>query len=152
MALTGQWFIPVGYKLAQEQAGSNILNPVVSTVKLMLLTSVPDHTSALIDFLSDVNANEVATGTGYVAGGPTMTTVAITDNLDGTVNFDMDDVVIAEDNSTGFTNCVGGVVYTDNGGSAVTSRLIYILNAGGTFGNTAGNATITINAAGVATR
>ena len=149
MALTGFLRIPTGYKEDQERAGANMLDPVASTVKMMFTTAVPDHQT--VRYLSEISATEVATGTGYIAGGPTMASVSITPSGDN-ITVDMDDVVIPEDNASGFTICVGGAIYLDNGGVPTTSRIWIVWNAGGNLSNTAGPATVTFNVSGLYTR
>ena len=149
MALTGFLRIPTGYKEDQERAGPNMLDPVTSTVKMLFTNTVPDHQA--VRYLSEILATEVTTGTGYVAGGPPMSNVTITPNGDN-ITVDMDDVVIPEDNASGFTICVGGAIYLDNGGVATASRVWLVWNAGGNLSNTAGPATVTFNVSGLYTR
>lgn len=90
-------------------------------------------------------SNQVATGTGYTGpitlGSPTW---AITANVP---TFDANDVVIAQDASTGFANGAYGIIYNQS----AANRAIGFLDLGGPIGNANGPITITWNAAGILT-
>lgn len=116
------------------------------TIKMMLVTNtyVPSATGHATK--SSVT-NEV-TGTGYTAGGATLTSPTVVDTA-GTVAFDAADITWAQ-NAAGFSNARHGVIYKDTG-SAATSTLIGWIDFGADKGNVAGDLIIQFNAAGILT-
>lgn len=113
------------------------------TVKVALLTGhTPDQDTH--DFFNDVSGNQI-TGTGYTAGGATLGTKTV--STSGKVfTFDAADTSW----TTSTLSATHAVVYVDTG-SAATSRLIALINFGGTVSSTAGTFTIQWNASGIAT-
>jgi|OpeIllAssembly_1097287.scaffolds.fasta_scaffold00035_2 hypothetical protein len=79
---------------------------------------------------SDFSANEVATGTAYVAGGPSLTGVTWTQTA-GVTKLDSNSITIAYD-AAGFTDGAFGIVYNS---SAPSSEAIGFLDLGGPVGN-----------------
>ena len=59
----------------------------------------------------DYDGNEVATGTSYSAGGPSLSSAAVT-LTSGDAELDFDDVVIAQD-ASGFTDGRWGIMYNE---------------------------------------
>ena len=115
------------------------------TFKCMLVTSsyspnLETHTNK-----SDVS-NEVS-GTGYTAGGATLTGVTMTSSSDGTgtIKWDADDVSWT---SSTLSNVRAGVIYDD---SVTNDRLIAYIDFGGDFSTTSGTFQIQWNAAGIFT-
>ena len=115
------------------------------TFKCMLVTSsyspnLETHTNK-----SDVT-NEVS-GTGYTAGGATLTGVTMTSSSDGTgtIKWDADDVSWT---SSTLSNVRAGVIYDD---SVTNDRLIAYIDFGGDFSTTSGTFQIQWNAAGIFT-
>lgn len=115
------------------------------TFKCMLVTSsyspnLETHTNK-----SDVS-NEVS-GTGYTAGGETLTGVTMTSSSDGTgtIKWDADDVSWT---SSTLSNVRAGVIYDD---SVTNDRLIAYIDFGGDFSTTSGTFQIQWNAAGIFT-
>lgn len=115
------------------------------TIKLALVTSsyTPDQDTH--DFFDDVT-NEV-TGTGYTAGGATLTTKAVTqDNTNNKGVFDADDVTW----STSTITARAGVLYKSTG-TASTSALICYIDFGADKTSAGGNFTVQWNASGILT-
>lgn len=115
------------------------------TFKCMLVTAsyspnLETHTNK-----SDVS-NEVS-GTGYTAGGETLTGVTMTSSSDGTgtIKWDADDVSWT---SSTLSNVRAGVIYDD---SVTNDRLIAYIDFGGDFSTTSGTFQIQWNAAGIFT-
>ena len=115
------------------------------TFKCMLVTAsyspnLETHTNK-----SDVS-NEVS-GTGYTAGGATLTGVTMTSSSDGTgtIKWDADDVSWT---SSTLSNVRAGVIYDD---SVTNDRLIAYIDFGGDFSTTSGTFQIQWNAAGIFT-
>lgn len=101
------------------------LDWTTDTIKVALLGSGYSPDLNAQEFWDDVNSNEI-TGTGYTAGGLTITGATIVDNDDGTVIIDCDDI-----EWTGATFTVNyAVVYKDTG-SASTSPLIACIDLEG---------------------
>lgn len=113
------------------------------TIKIALCTATytPDYDAH--DFFDDIT-NEV-TGTGYTAGGATLTTPTVTqDNTDDEGVFDADDVTWASSTIT----AAKAVLYKDTG-VAGTSPLIALVDFGGNKVSDNGSFTISWNAEGV---
>lgn len=90
------------------------------TIKAALLTASYTPNIDTQVFLSDVNTNEVA-GTGYTAGGATLTNAALTvDTTNDRVYFDADDTTWPNSTITGARY----VLLYKSTGSAATSPLI----------------------------
>ena len=113
------------------------------TIKVALVTSsyTPDQDSH--EDFADIT-NEVS-GTGYTAGGATLSNVSITkDNTDTEGVFDADDVTWS--NST--ITARGAVVYKDSGTPA-TSWLICYIDFGSDYSSVAGDFKIAWNSEGI---
>lgn len=116
------------------------------TLKLVLA----DDTHAPVaadEFLADATLTEV-TGTGYTAGGITIDGQTVSE-VTGTVTFDADDEVIAQ-NAGGFTTARYAVLIKDTG-NAATSPIIASSDLGGNKGNVDGDLTFSWNASGILT-
>jgi hypothetical protein len=95
---------------------------------------------------TNFSSNEVATGTSYSAGGPSLTTQTYTQSS-GVNTFDCDNLTIAQD-ASGFTDGYWGIFYdsTDAGKHAFAA-----IDLGGPVSIQTGALTITINASGLFT-
>ena len=119
-------------KFVARQMGAAAANPVVDldadTIKIALVnstyTAVADAVKHTHEYWSDVVANEV-TGTGYTAGGATLSGKA-SGSSGTTYTFDAADV--SWPNST--VTATGAVIYKSSG-VATTSPLIAYLDFGG---------------------
>ncbi len=131
---------------AQVDSSTVASNPVdfdSDTLKFIILdnTFTPDVTASSVqEHLDDISAKEVTTGTNYT-GAITLTTTSVT-NVATVIIFDADDISIAVDTSTGFTNGRYAVIYKDSG-VAATSPLILSCDFGADL-NLASN-TINLN-------
>lgn len=112
------------------------------TIKVALVTSSYTPSAAHANF-SDIT-NEVS-GTGYTAGGKTITTPTVT-NVSTTGVFDGDDVSW----TTSTITARGAVIYKSTGTSS-TSRLIAFIDFTTDKVSTAGTFTIQWNASGILT-
>ena len=113
------------------------------TIKVALVTSSYTPNIDTHVFFSDVT-NEV-TGTGYTAGGKTLTTPVVSaDTTDDEGVFDADDTTWA----TSTITARGAVIYKSTGTSS-TSPLIAYIDFGSDKISSAGNFTITWNAEGI---
>ncbi len=118
---------------------------LTDTLKCALVTSSYTY-SATHEFFSDIT-NEI-TGTGYSAGGETLTTPAGSyDSGTKTETYSFDDITW-----TGATfTCRGAVVYKDTG-TAGTSPVLGFVDFGTNQSPSAVDFTLHINAAGLITR
>lgn len=112
------------------------------TIKIALVTSsyTPDI-DAHEDF-ADIT-NEVS-GTGYTAGGETLSTTVSVDDTDDEGVFDATDVTW----STSTITARGAVIYKSTG-TASTSLLVCYLDFGGDFSSNGGDFTINFNSEGI---
>jgi len=113
------------------------------TIKVALVTAsyTPDQDNH--EDFADIT-NEVS-GTGYTAGGATLSNVSVTkDNTDNEGVFDADDVTWS--NST--ITARGAVVYKDSGTPA-TSWLIFYKDFGSDYSSVAGDFKIAWNSEGI---
>lgn len=103
------------------------------TFKIALYTS-----SATLDSSTTVySATNEASGTGYTAGGQTLTNVGV--SLSGTTAYlDFDDVTW----TTATISAAGALIYN----SSESNKAVAVLSFGGTYSSTAGNFTLTFPA------
>jgi hypothetical protein len=116
------------------------------TIKVALCTSsyTPDQDAH--DFFNDVT-NEV-TGTGYTAGGATLTSASITyTGASNVLKLDGDDTSWASSTITARY----AIIYDATPGTAATNPLIAYVDFGADVTSTAGTFTISWDAAGIAT-
>ena len=113
-----------------------------NTIKCALVTSSYTPNIDSHDFFDDVT-NEVS-GTGYTAGGATLTTSVSQDNTDDEAVFDATDVTWA--NST--ITARGAVIYKSTG-VASTSPLICYIDFGANKTSDGGTFQITFDAEGI---
>lgn len=100
---------------------------------------------------STYNSNEVdSVAGGYAADGLTISYSSITRFVEaaGVATYDAEDIVIAQDASSGFTNAYWGILYDS---TAAASSAIGFLEMGGPVSEVAGQITITWGASGVFT-
>lgn len=109
--------------------------------KVMLVTSSYTPDFGTHDFKSDVT-NEVS-GTGYDAGGKSLTSVTLTQS-GGTITFDAADLTWASSTIT----ARGAVVYDD---SLTNDPLICYIDFGADKSSSAGDFVLTFNASGIFT-
>ena len=109
--------------------------------KVMLVTSSYTPDFGTHDFKADVT-NEVV-GTGYTAGGESLTSVTLTQS-GGTITFDADDVTWASSTIT----ARGAVVYDD---SLIDDPLIAYIDFGADKSSSAGDFVLSFNASGIFT-
>lgn len=109
--------------------------------KVMLVTSAYTPDFGTHDFKADVT-NEV-TGTGYTAGGESLTSVTLTQSA-GTITFDADDVTWASSTIT----ARGAVVYDS---SLLNEPLICYIDFGADKSSSAGDFVLSFNASGIFT-
>lgn len=108
---------------AYGQATKNVNIPALgsATVKALLVTSSYTFDQDAHDFLNDVTGE--VTGTGYTAGGVTLTTVALSyDSTNNRVKIDADDAAFGTVTLTGVT---GMIVYVSTGTSSTSPLLSY---------------------------
>lgn len=114
------------------------------TIKVALLTSAYTPNQDTHDYFNDVSANEV-TGTGYTAGGITLSSKTATyDSGTNVIVLDAADVTWSSSTITARY----AVVY-DSTGTASTSALIGYVDFGSDQSSTNGNFTITWDSTGI---
>jgi hypothetical protein len=114
------------------------------TIKVALLTSSYTPNQDTHDYFNDVSANEV-TGTGYTAGGITLSSKTATyDSGTNVIVLDAADVTWSSSTITARY----AVVY-DSTGTASTSALIGYVDFGSDQSSTNGNFTITWDSTGI---
>lgn len=127
--------------------GTSVVDFDTDTIRIALITvtNVPDVD--IDDFWDDLSATEV-TGTNYTADGEALTAKVVSE-AGGVVKFDAADVTWASSGG-GFTNARHAILYKATG-SEPTSLLIATLDFGVDKGNTTGDLTIEMDAAGLIT-
>jgi hypothetical protein len=111
------------------------------TLKIMLVTSAYTPNFGTHDFKADVNGEVV--GTGYTAGGETLTSLSLTQSA-GTITFDAADVTW-----TSSTITARGAVIYDN--SLVSDPLICYIDFGSDQSSSSGDFTISFSGTGIFT-
>lgn len=115
------------------------------TIKVALLTSAYTPNQDVHDYFDDVVANEV-TGTGYTAGGATLTGKSVSYNPStNETTFDADDVTLASSTITARY----AVVYDASPATNATRPLIGYVDFTSDQSSTNGNFTITWDATGI---
>lgn len=142
MAITTAWY-PLGLRYLLETP----LNIEGATVKLALVTSSYTPNRDTDDFRNDFTASEVATASGYTAGGVSLGTPAWSyDAASDQVRLDF-----GTDPAWTFSATVTwryGVVYVDTGGADSTDPLIALLDWGSNQ-SVSGDYTLTIDPTGL---
>ena len=111
--------------------------------KVMLVTSSYTPNFGTHDFKSDVTNEVSSVGTGYDAGGKSLTSVTLTQS-GGTITFDAADLTWASSTIT----ARGAVVYDD---SLTNDPLICYIDFGADKSSSAGDFVLTFNASGIFT-
>jgi len=114
------------------------------TFKIMLVTSAytPDQDA----HSTRANVSNEVTGTGYTAGGETLTGTTVTqDNTNNRGEWDFDDPSWASSTIT----ARGAVIYQSNGGASSADPLICYLDFGSDQSSSNGSFTINLNAEGL---
>lgn len=139
MAVTAKLFGSFPAKLANKEIDYDS-----DTIKVALVTSAYTPDQDAHDYFNDVT-NEV-TGTGYTAGGATLASKTVTYTAGtNTQAFDAADVTWAAATITARY----AVIYDATPGTAATNPLIGYVDFGADVSSTAGDFTITWDAAGV---
>ncbi len=99
-----------------------------------------------MDFWNDLEGDEVS-GTGYTAGGETLTTTELTLSA-GTMTYDAADVSWASSTITGAMAAVG---YFDRGGATTADELMFLSDFVTAASSSGGTFTIEWNASGIFT-
>jgi hypothetical protein len=134
----------VAYEKLSKALWSAGINFTSDTIKCALVNSSYTPSSTTHEFWSDVSTNEV-TGTGYTAGGVTLSGKAVIDNNDNLVVIDCDDPLWSTATITGIRYAV---FYKDTG-SAATSPLISYIDFITDQSVTANNLSIAIPVTGI---
>lgn len=131
-------------KMMIDTIGLSIESESAMSIAMITDSATPNFSTH--DFWDDLNANEVS-GSGYTAGGATLTGTEVTVS-GGVLTYDAADPAWA---TSTITNAMAGVGYFDRGGAASADELLFLLDfvtaassAGGTF-------TIQLNASGIYT-
>jgi len=132
--------------LKNQLNGVGVIDFDTDTLKLALVTSAYVPAATTHDFFDDIT-NEV-TGTGYTAGGVTLTGVTLTETA-GTVKLDADNVTVTQ-SGAGFSNARYGILYKSTG-TAGTSPLFAYIDFVTDVGNVASDLSVNWNAAGIST-
>jgi len=111
------------------------------TLKIMLVTSAYTPDFGTHDFKADVT-NEVV-GTGYTAGGETLTSLSLTQS-GGTITFDAADVTWSSSTIT----ARGAVIYDD---TIASDPLICYIDFGSDQSSSSGDFVLSFNASGIFT-
>lgn len=140
MAVTAKW-----YGLAFTSAFTKKID-TADTFKVMLCTSSYTPNQDTHQYKSDVT-NEVS-GTGYTAGGATLTSFAASyDTSTNVLKIDADDTSW----TTSTITARYAVIYDSTPGSDATRPLLAYVDFGADVSTTAGTLSITWNASGIAT-
>lgn len=131
-------------KMMIDTIGLSLESETAVKVMMILDTATPDFNAH--DFRSDLTANEVS-GTGYSAGGTTLTTTELTVS-GGVLTYDAADV--SWSGST-ISNAMAGVGYFARGGADTADELIFLSDFVTAASTSNGTFTIQWNASGIFT-
>lgn len=130
---------------ASANSADRVIDFNTDTIKVALVTSSYTPSASGHATFADIGAVEVS-GTGYTAGGLTLSGVSLTET-GGVATFDADDVVISQ-SGVGFTNARYAIIYKDSG-TPNTSTLLVYSDLGADRGNVAGDLSLQWNALGI---
>lgn len=118
----------------------------LETHKIAMFTNsiTPNFSTDTAYGASPYDANEVS-GTGYSAGGGTLTTTAVDESPTGTIRWDMDDESWT---TSTITNAKGGLIYAD---ALAGNNAICLVNFGADYSTVAGTFLIQWASGGVFT-
>lgn len=136
------------YNAAKLKIGNGTIDLDTDTFKIMLVTSAYTPDIDADDFRNDVEAAEIS-GTGYTAGGETLTTVTLSqDNVNDRAIWDADNP-----QWTGATFTFrAAIIYKSNGGLSSADELVCYNDFGSDQSVTSGTLDLTFDATtGIAT-
>lgn len=117
-----------------------------TAVKVLMVTDTETPDFTVDDFRADVTANEVS-GTGYTAGGNTLTSTELT-LASGVLTYDAADVSWA---ASTISNAMAGVGYFARGGADTADELIFLSDFVTAASSSSGTFTIQWHASGIYT-
>ena len=122
------------FSLGQENG--NAVDLDTDTIKAMIVDNTRAPVQATDADMTSIAANEVSAGSSYSAGGPTLANCSVALSA-GVVKFDADDVTIAIDASTGFSDGYYVIIYKYTGTTSTEIPIAYAA-LGGPVGNVSG--------------
>lgn len=127
-------------------SAARVIDFDTDTIKVMLVTNsyVPSATG----HATKTSITNEVSGTGYTAGGATLTSVTLNESA-GTTTFSAANVTWTH-NAAGFSNARYAIIYKDTG-TAATSTLIGYIDFGADKGNVAGDLVLQWNGSGIFT-
>lgn len=131
-------------KMMIDTVGLSVESETDLSVAMITDSATPNFDTH--DFWSDLEANEVS-GTGYTAGGNTLTGTEVT-LASGVLTFDANDPSWA---SSTITNAMAGVGYFDRGGATTADELLFLMDFVTAASSSGGTFTIELNASGIFT-
>lgn len=135
----------------KQLSGNGAVNLTSLTLKMMLVTSGYTPNRNTHAFRSDLGATEVS-GTGYTAGGNSLSTVTVTMDGSGNITIDANDPATWATAAGGFTNARRAVIYIARGGASSADELVaYSDDFGADYGNAISDLQITLSATGLIT-
>lgn len=146
----GDVHVFAAFELASKAGTFNLATDAIK-LGIVTNTTVPSVSTADPRWgaggTTNFSTNEVTTGTGYSAGGPTLASQSYTQSS-GVNTFTAANLTVAQDASTGFTNGYYGILYdsTDAGKHAIA-----FVDLGGPVSIQAGPLVINWNGSGIFT-
>lgn len=131
-------------KMMIDTVGLSLESESAVSVAMITDSATPDFTAH--DFWSDLEANEVS-GTGYTAGGQTLTGTEITLS-GGVLTYDATDPSWS---SSTISNAMAAVGYFDRGGATTADELIFLLDFVTAASSSGGTFLVQLNASGIFT-
>jgi hypothetical protein len=127
-----------------DTLGLSLESETALSVAMITDSATPDFSAH--DFWSDLEANQVS-GTGYTAGGATLTGTELTVSS-GVLTYDATDVAWT---SSTISNAMAGVGYFDRGGATTADELMFLSDFVTAASSSSGTFTIQWNASGIFT-
>jgi len=127
-----------------DTLGLSLESETALSVAMITDSATPDFD--VHDFWSDLEANEVS-GTGYSAGGATLTGTEVT-NTGGLTTYDATDVTWA---SSTISSAMAAVGYFDRGGATTADELMFLSDFVTAAASSGGTFTIEWSASGIFT-
>ena len=135
LTLEKQFIDTLGLSLESETA-----------LSMAMITDAATPNFDTMDFWNDLEANEVS-GTGYTAGGNTLTTTEVT-IAGGVLTYDAADPTWP---TSTITNAMASVGYFDRGGATTADELMFLMDFVTAASSSGGTFTIQISASGIFT-
>lgn len=138
------------YDTFRENRLTPTSSAITGTLKCALVDSTYTPDQNAHDFWNDVSGDEVS-GTGYTANGNACGSPGLSMDGSGNITYDASDPATWAENAAGFSNARRAILLFDTGTGSTSRLAAYSDDFGADKGNTTGDFSIVLDAAGIFT-